>query len=494
MAWTLEIIHFDVGQGDATLITAQMQDEENNDDVAPQSRAILVDGGLVGAGNALHTYLQARANRDASTVDIIVCTHYDQDHVNGLTTMLNKDSDIYDGVIIYDQGDPRAFGIENRYRPPASAKAYVFQPQVSDHYKYYSNAIDNRGTCHRITKDVLSLPYEHHDRVNNVKPADWLLGKEIMWRGTDGAVTTPAALLGQGANVNTNPPTVTVVGVNGYLLGDANRQDRTNTHDADRIRNQRSVALLVEFGNFKYYVGGDLETDQENYLQTHLNPNFSFATGVSVFKCSHHGSNHSTSSGFLQQIKAEAAIISNGFNRVFGAGGPHPDPQVLNRLQNDASLVRYFMTNDRTPAQWDQRVGNHYDDPNTPNTAGDIAVAYSDKAVVAGWRLNAPYPIDDPPPNPRHIDASRNEHKGNILLYVTQKWAESDRSNTVPMDADSDDSSDDDDMDGNDNGLPQQEESDEEVVKRFQLACKIADAVQAVTRTEHFFNFVTHIQ
>ncbi|MEM0996110.1 MAG: hypothetical protein AAGN35_03480 [Bacteroidota bacterium] len=482
MAWTLQITHFDIGQGDSTLITAQMFNEEGNDNVAAMTRTILVDGGLGNAADYLDSYLSIINNTYNIGLDIIVNTHYDRDHLNGITGLLNKNNTLYDNVILYDQGDPRAFQIENRYNTnvPTTARPSYPQPQSPANYTSYVNAITQRGNVNRVTTTVISIPFDDQDEATNIRKGDWLLGKELLWRDRNGNLTTPAAILGEDAdaNLNLNPPKVTVIAVNGYLKGDTNlpREPRTTTNNADRLKNQRSIALLVEFGTFKYYVGGDIETDQENFLQTHLNQDDDYENGISVFKCSHHGSNHSTSNGFLQRLMPEAAIISCGFRATFG-GYPLPTDAVMGRLENYNNLERYFLTNDQTAAKFDRRVGQYHDNNAALNTGGNITQAYSSKAVVAGWSHGAPYfydlDINGNLPNPRPGDCAPHFAPGNITVTVTNYGSQIERA-IGPLD-------DPDDQDG------------DRYVARFTIVCPVADSAEYGSRSEDFYNGATVI-
>src|SRR5712691_5506068 len=102
MAWELEIHHVDVqSSGDATLIIAW--------EVAPLAgaaarvRSALIDGGRVGQGAALHTYITNQLG--ASPLNVMIATHYDEDHLPGLTHLLLR-TVTYNNVRIYDQGWP----------------------------------------------------------------------------------------------------------------------------------------------------------------------------------------------------------------------------------------------------------------------------------------------------------------------------------------------------------------------------------------------------
>ncbi|MBI5369622.1 MBL fold metallo-hydrolase [Candidatus Uhrbacteria bacterium] len=87
-------------------------------------------------------------------------------------------------------------------------------------------------------------------------------------------------------------------------------------------RNDTSVVVRVRYGQTSLLLTGDATSAIE--------PDFARAVGdVDVLKAGHHGSKTSTSVTFLQQIKPEVAIISDGVNNRYG----HPHPIVLSRLK-----------------------------------------------------------------------------------------------------------------------------------------------------------------
>ena len=74
LAPCLELVFFDVGQGDALLISA------------PGDYHILVDGGETGAyTREIRPYLQAQGIR---ALDLVVVTHAHEDHLGGMVRLL----------------------------------------------------------------------------------------------------------------------------------------------------------------------------------------------------------------------------------------------------------------------------------------------------------------------------------------------------------------------------------------------------------------------
>lgn len=93
--------------------------------------------------------------------------------------------------------------------------------------------------------------------------------------------------------------------------------------------NEMSLALLVEFGGRRLFLGGDLtgggigSVDLEGALAVALGP-------VDVVHLSHHGSRTSSSEGFLRALQPRAVIVSVGTDNSFC----HPDVSVLDHLRD----------------------------------------------------------------------------------------------------------------------------------------------------------------
>ncbi|MFS0575777.1 S-layer homology domain-containing protein [Sporosarcina sp. 179-K 3D1 HS] len=70
------LVHFiDVGQGDAILIQA------------PNGKNMLIDGGPASAGNKVVSFLKSKG---VTTLDVVIATHPDADHIGGLKAVLNS--------------------------------------------------------------------------------------------------------------------------------------------------------------------------------------------------------------------------------------------------------------------------------------------------------------------------------------------------------------------------------------------------------------------
>ena len=76
---TTEVVFLDVGQGDATLV------------ITPENNTILIDGGGTQDSGEVgqYTLLPYLKSRGITRIDLMISTHPDQDHIDGLLTVLD---------------------------------------------------------------------------------------------------------------------------------------------------------------------------------------------------------------------------------------------------------------------------------------------------------------------------------------------------------------------------------------------------------------------
>lgn len=129
--------------------------------------------------------------------------------------------------------------------------------------------------------------------------------------------------------------TATVVLSNGHY------NDGTVHHLNPDEENASSVAILIEYGSFRYLTAGDLtgggfsgeiETkDLETQLAALVEP-------VDVVHLNHHGSQTSSNDNYLDLLTPELAVISVGTDNDFG----HPHDAVIRRLKERS--IPYLQT------------------------------------------------------------------------------------------------------------------------------------------------------
>ncbi|MER7274770.1 hypothetical protein ABT369_09965 [Dactylosporangium sp. NPDC000244] len=339
MTWTLEIHHLDIGMvGDATIIVARHPG--NPPAQAAIRRTVLIDGGKIGSAPTVNTYLANTLN--IATVDVIAVTHFDEDHFYGISQLLKNNTLRYNSAILYDTG--RLDGHEDtRYAEDAYGVRHAVD---SEYFEYRTTAANKPGPFVYATQHVNSFdivdyngagqaviprgvvnarPSRRDPAARNWREPHWLLGKDIMWG--NGLVEPNWAVSAVPAYAPGRPSLICVT-ANKYVLqpgGGMTFCSNQPVHAENDDENPKSLGFLLTFGNFKYFVAGDLERAQEdghvnhemlpvlqNGVKFRLNPTDDLAGRVLVVKSSHHGSNSATSREFITRLRPAAAIISTG--------------------------------------------------------------------------------------------------------------------------------------------------------------------------------------
>ena len=127
--------------------------------------------------------------------------------------------------------------------------------------------------------------------------------------------------------------TVTVVLVKGYYLDG----QYTYIRSGDQFENARCICLLVEFNDFRYVVAGDLWGYAID-LETHASE---LIGDIDVFQMNHHGGESSTNQNWLDNLNAEASIVSS--NNALS-------PIVISRIDGSSLHTLYHTTGPLTQA------------------------------------------------------------------------------------------------------------------------------------------------
>lgn len=105
-------------------------------------------------------------------------------------------------------------------------------------------------------------------------------------------------------------------------------QGSRDTSDA----NGQSVVLLIQYGQKKFLLEGDADTEAEREM---LEAYGSRTLDVDVLKAGHHGSQSSSSQSFLDALTPEVALISVAAKNRYH----HPNPGVVERLRGEGATV-----------------------------------------------------------------------------------------------------------------------------------------------------------
>lgn len=259
----LEIVFCDVGQGDAILINQGFFQ-------------VLVDGG---PDDSVQECLAQNIPFWDKTLEMLIITHPDNDHISGL-----------EGVL---------------------AKYEVKATLISD-WKQTKTAQNLRSLLKKESLDGMKLK-------------EAILGNSVgLPSGGLLQVLYPFDQWQPAENVQKCHPKASLTEM---MLSDSNETILGKDEDA----NHRSIVLLLSLDQYDLLLMGD--APQLTELALIKNGLIKRVEGI---KIGHHGSKTSSSPVFLQLVRPEICIISCGSNNSFN----HPDPQVLSNLNQAECRIK----------------------------------------------------------------------------------------------------------------------------------------------------------
>ena len=296
----LTILHFDVNVGDATLI------------ISPDGHAVLIDCGDEGRGvNPVMELLDRwKASGHIAQLDYTIATHYDADHIGGFPELFA--AGWYPELQAIDRGD-------------------VMLPRFSREDLNDTFSVGALDTLEQLA------PWGTAPEKYCKKPVSEQFARYILTaqRGGKRTAAEPGMTLTLDHDIR-----LTVLAVNGRDIdGDSVEIFFPGRLD-NCAMNDLSVAVLLEYGDFRYLVAGDLTGVREDKVADVEELIIDDAKDVDVYQLNHHGSSSSSSLDFLQSIHPTVAVCSSGkkYN--------HPRREVVeDRLYSLAPKPAVYVTN-----------------------------------------------------------------------------------------------------------------------------------------------------
>jgi beta-lactamase superfamily II metal-dependent hydrolase len=145
------------------------------------------------------------------------------------------------------------------------------------------------------------------------------------------AIGERARHLMRGESIPLDPDVdVVCVAHGGVVLGEP---DPVST---GRDENDMSIALFVQYGQFRYFIGGDIEEHTERELA-----DLDVVIDVDVYQADHHGSDSSSCDEFMDDLSPTAIVISNGSRADY----QHPRASTLDEYASLDPVPVVFQTN-----------------------------------------------------------------------------------------------------------------------------------------------------
>ncbi len=213
----------------------------------------------------------------------------------------------------------------------ARIKAIMQQAGITriDHFVNTHYHEDHYGGVDELANDPevnIGAVYDRGDK--NHLPSSKL--SETRFQEYQGTVGQHAQHLTRGMTIPLDPTlSVTCISSGGAVLTEEPPVPAVHENDM-------SVSLLIQYGSFRYFIGGDIELTTEGKIAAR-----DLVLDVDVYQANHHGSHTSSSLAFMQDLSPTAIIISNGNH----GGFRHPRQHTLDTYAGLIPSPTVFQTN-----------------------------------------------------------------------------------------------------------------------------------------------------
>lgn len=326
------VAYIDVGQGNSTF--AEL----------PDGKTLLIDGGDIEFGSTVAEFLQ---ERNVETIDYMVATHADSDHIGGLNYVLENFEvvNIYrpfqiscytDGTPIpqedlggiyqeiksenlssgrdYSKVTKTTSGVYQKFINAIYSESYTDGSTVKDsvvtvfydgltisgsnyEIKFYAPLLRDIKNNLAIEKDDNDNVYDDYESINLEFHSDKTLGYATFGFGNSNA---------SASNDNSAILTLTCYGDKYFFMGDATYSEKSGKEG---------------FSEYEFIDSLSSEEIQE-------------LSNIDVFLIGHHGSRYSTSDRLLEILTPRFVVVSVGVGNNYG----HPHDESLARIANSSNL------------------------------------------------------------------------------------------------------------------------------------------------------------
>ena len=367
-AQDLEIVNIRVGQGDATLILGPPDTSGKRTTVLFDAGDIAEEGGRFDGGKVLGAVL---ARHGIKTLDYVIVSHYDVDHIGGLVSGGIHGA----GALLGWNQTPGASGDDDGDGNNGWVGTAFFEPDKEEIGRGDDIPV-------RFFVDRGDTPASSTVAYKKYKLLAESMGSRVTL-DTQAKVNSFEINLGGGA-------TMTVLAGNGFVRGRSQPVPRVTTE------NERSLSFLLSYNKFDYLISGDMigrtAGSEDAQVESAVGELIqSMGVTVDVLHVDHHGADNGSDAAFLEMIKPTIAVISSGN----GNDHRHPNKNALRRLEA-AKVYRIVQT------AWGTT------DELMPEAVRRVQAIYQSDVVITSDGLNFTlstsrrFKTDDNPRRPSH--------------------------------------------------------------------------------------------
>jgi beta-lactamase superfamily II metal-dependent hydrolase len=263
--------------------------------VTPLGESVLIDSGFAEQRDAERILHVAKNVAGLSQIDHYITTHWHRDHVGGITLLVK----LLPVKNFYDHGIPQVLSSDidvrliDTYRALTEGKAITLR--AGDQLKLLSDSRIPRLNFRILSANALVVGEE--DGEPQIKPC--------------GADFKPI--------------------------------------EEDKTDNAKSLSILLTFGAFRFFNGGDLTWNVENKLVCPKE----LIGRVDLFQVNHHGVSNSNNPTLVRSLQPRVAIIDNGPRK--GA-----DPKTYATLKSVREIEAIYQLHKNVATSWNENTPSVY--------------------------------------------------------------------------------------------------------------------------------------
>lgn len=307
----LEINFVDIGQGDGCHIQT------------PKDRAIIIDAG---EGDNMYRFLRWRFGKFAKKFKFqsVVITHPDSDHYHGFSPLL-EDPNVLVGTMFHNTLVDRV----------TNGKKGFGSEKTVGKTTFFTDLVVTKAALGKILGDPKKNGKSLYGSMLNAAIKSGRVDDFVGLLASED-LQVPEYLPGYGPK-NRAGLTIKLLGPVPESINGEKPCLRKLSAAAGKNKNGHSVVLLLEIGNIKILLGGDLNLESQKYLLNHYSSGETRKEamvlaarqylGVDVAKACHHGSSD-INPLFLSATNPLATVVSSGDAEPHS----HPRPDALGMI------------------------------------------------------------------------------------------------------------------------------------------------------------------